>query len=536
MKRACSHRRMTRFGFLLVLLTLFISACGPSNNTTSTTKAGTYQPFSFSFYANYDWLSFSKKWGQDDVSKWIQQNKKVTIDFINSNGAAKQRLSQMIAADDLPDAMMLDRGPDVDRLVQANKLVPLDQYLDKYPNIKKYIGTETLNLLRSKDGHLYQIPNWYIQKGGATGQYWTAINTKIYKELGSPRLETYDDLESYLQQVKAHYPGVTPLEMSAGGYVYLYPTFAENRSLQNMYMFGYPQGNKLVSMYDDPAYLESMQYTSRLFRKKLISQDLFTQTQDQVKEKANTGKIAVYIGWDGGDVLQAANSNLKGTVDNPAYKVVWPFYKAGLNKDNIKPGTFSRVGWNVNVITKQAKDPEAIFAYLDWATGPEGQRVFTFGPPGLFWDKTDGDGIPVLNSNYAQADKSKLDTYGLGLYNTVGNTTFVDHCKIVTDNQLPADQRSWATNAQANIVYKATTDDTQFGYTQNDPNGDITVLIQRIKDIDKLAMAKMVFAKSDSDVTSILEKEKQDLKNAGLDRLLDFETQAWQNSLKSLKG
>ncbi|GCE25149.1 hypothetical protein KDA_06330 [Dictyobacter alpinus] len=536
MRSTCFWRRMNVLGLLLLILTLMLSACGQSDSGNQPTKAGTNQPLTFSFYGNYDWLSFSKKWGQDNVSKWIQQNKKVTINFINSNGASKQKLSEMIAANDLPDSMMLDRGTDVDRLVQANMLVPLDSYLNKYPNVKKYIGEDTLNLLRAKDGHLYQIPNWYVQKGGATGQYWTAINTKIYKELGSPPLATYDDLESYLKLVKAHESGVIPLEMSAGGYIQLYPTFTEHRSLQNMYMFGNPEGNKLVSLYDDPAYLESMQYVSRLFREKLISQDLFTQTQDQIKEKANTGKIAVYLGWDGGDVLQAANSNLKSTFENPAYKVVWPFYKAGLNKDNVKPGTFSRLGWNVNVITKHAKDPEAIFAYLDWATGPEGQRVFTFGPPGLFWNKMNSDGTPILNATYAKADKNKLDTYGLGIYNTVGNTTFVDHSKLVTDSQLPPDQRSWTTAAQATIVYKATTDDTQFGYVQNDPNGDISVILQRIKDIDKLAQAKMVFAQSDGEVASILQKEKQDMKNAGLDKLLDFETQAWQKSLTSLNS
>ena len=41
--------------------------------------------------------------------------------------------------------------------------------------------------------------------------------------------------------------------------------------------------------------------------------------------------------------------------------MVWPFHKEGLDKDKIWTGSWSQLGWNVSVITKNAKNPEAIF-------------------------------------------------------------------------------------------------------------------------------------------------------------------------------
>lgn len=40
-----------------------------------------------------------------------------------------------------------------------------------------------------------------------------AINNKIYKDLGSPKLETFDDLYSYLKLVKEKHPEVVPFEV-----------------------------------------------------------------------------------------------------------------------------------------------------------------------------------------------------------------------------------------------------------------------------------------------------------------------------------
>lgn len=91
----------------------------------------------------------------------------------------------MIVGGDLPDVIFTDRGSSVERLVQAGQLVALDDYYEKYPNFKKYVKESTLNLLRSEDGKIYQIPNWYTS--GQFGNGGWMVNKDIYNELGEWR-------------------------------------------------------------------------------------------------------------------------------------------------------------------------------------------------------------------------------------------------------------------------------------------------------------------------------------------------------------
>ena len=107
--------RKQMFTGLTFLLTcsLALSACSSSNNnigadngkTTNTKEQQTEggkisafgeQPLTFSYYMNYDWASPSG-YGTDAVTKWLQEEKKMTMTEVNSNGNAKQKFGTMVA-------------------------------------------------------------------------------------------------------------------------------------------------------------------------------------------------------------------------------------------------------------------------------------------------------------------------------------------------------------------------------------------------------------------------------------------------------
>lgn len=69
------------------------------------------------------------------------------------------------------------------------------------------------------------------------------------------------------------------------------------------------------------------------------------------------------------------------------------------------------MGWNVGVIRTSAEDPEKVFAFLDWLTGPEGQSNLIFGPEGEYWDGFDSDGYPQFTEKYSTdtAGAAKID-------------------------------------------------------------------------------------------------------------------------------
>ena len=76
---------------------------------------------------------------------------------------AEERIGVMIAGGDYPDFITGSTGTPA--LVEAGALIAIDEYWDKYPNIKSYLSEEDWNRVREKDGHIYLIPQFGIIQG-----------------------------------------------------------------------------------------------------------------------------------------------------------------------------------------------------------------------------------------------------------------------------------------------------------------------------------------------------------------------------------
>ncbi|OXS54786.1 ABC transporter substrate-binding protein [Cohnella sp. CIP 111063] len=493
------------------------------------------EPLEFSFYGNYDWYTMPK-WGGDLSSQWIKENKKVDVIAVNSGGSAMQKLSTMIVSNNLPDVIWTERDAEVEKLRAAGMLVPFDDYLDKYPNLKKWAGEETLNMLRSSDGKLYQFPNWYTSTPQGNAGY--VVNSKIYKELGSPKLETTDDLYAYLKQVKEKYPDVVPFEAGEGavGIDTMYSAFGENRTAYFTGMMGVPEGNELKSLFLDPAYRESLQFANKLYREKLMTQDAFSQNGDHVSEKVTTGRVAVFASATPTQLGARGDTALREKDPEAGYFMIWPIHKAGLDKNKIYPGNYNQLGWNVSVITKAAKNPEAIFAFLDWFTGPEGQRIIIWGPEGMYWEGAGEDGAPKFTEKFVTdpVGRNKLmDSTGDLQWN--GNTTFIDQSKMKFEQTLAPDQQNWETRWQSQITWKTQMNVTEFSNldpTKDSPEG---IIAQSVNDILLKVRAQAVLnAKSEEEVAAMLDQAEKDAQKVGYAQLLKYKTDSWQENLKRI--
>jgi len=493
-------------------------------------------PVNFSFYGNYDWYTM-QPWGADPATKWIQENKKVTVTPVAAQGASVQKFNTMVASDDLPDVLFMDRGPLVEKLRKAGKLVALDPYLDKYPNLKKYAGEETLNMLRSEDGKLYQFPNWYTSTPMGNGGYM--INKKIYAALGSPKLETFEDLRGYLKQVKEKFPEVVPFDIGFGtqGISILFSGFGEDRT-GAFTSYGFvPNGDKLTSLFSDPTFKETLTFASSLFRDKLITQDALTQTKDQVVEKLNTGKVAVYASYDTSDLGSQATTELKKSDPEAGYKMIWPLHKEGVDPKKVYPNNYDSIGWNVNVITTEAENPEGIFAYLDWLTGEEGERVIFWGPEGLYWDGVDENGAPNWTEKFKTDVEERTKFMAItDSFQWAGNTSFIDGSKAANNMKLPEDQRDWAAEAQLTIAWKTSYNTTQFSNLAPDSSTEEGKALQKVADIETSVIAKALYAGSDAEVEKIIADGEASANKAGYQKLLEYETARWQENLKKIDG
>lgn len=555
----------------LLTLTTVLAGCGGGNSGNSSSPSGTSsssgasgsteapsngeapatpvadifelgsEPLNLKFYAHYDWFSMAP-WGQDIASKWIKDNKKVNIEYIPSGNNAQQKLNTMLAGKDLPDLIWFNRGAAEFEMMRKNDmLAPFDEYIDKYPNMKKWVPEELRNMLRSEDGKLYQFPNWYTNK--PVGNAGWIINKKIYKELGSPKLETTEDLYSYAKLVKEKYPRVTPIEsdLAIDGQLLdvLYSAFEENALNRWVGDRARPKDGVMTSIFNDPTYRESMKFAAKLYREKLMTQDAFSQTRDQVKEKILNGEVAVYASINATEFAREGQAVLSAQDPEAGYEMIWPIAKPGLDRNKIFPGTYTYLGWNVITITKNTPDPEKAFAFLDWFTGPEAQSVLMWGPPGEFWDEfKDVDGVPtpVFNENYVKKQKELVDLQAITTWYTWnGNAVFTDKTKGDYESTLPEQDRNWETSQQYNIAWRTQGEATEFVNLEPAKDSEDGVKQTAVEDIwDKSRAEALMNTKSDADVDRILDKAHEDAMKVGYQAVLDFKTKKWHENRKAM--
>lgn len=498
------------------------------------------EPLNITLYGNYDWYTMPK-WGEDPISatKWVQDNKKVTVTEIPNGGNAAQKLNTMIASGELPDIIWGERGADVERLREAGLLVPLDDYIDKYPNLKKWLDPVALNMLRSPDGKLYQFPNWYTNR--PNGNAGWVVNKKIYKELGEPKLETTDDLYAYLKQVKEKFPKVVPFETDLAkeghGLDQIYSAFKEDNFTFTRF-FAVPDGDKMKSIYKDEPFRESVVFAAKLFREGLMTQDAMTQTRDQVDEKLINGRVAVYASANPTVYAMTADAELRKKDPTDGYFMVWPIHKEGLDKNKIYPGTYNKLGWNAAVITTSAKNPEAVFAFLDWWTGPEGTTLQFWGLEGEYWQGYEEDGYtPKFTEKYVtQRDPLSKYQKDMDPVMWVGNTVFADDTKGKYESTLAEDERNWATYWQYQITWKTQGDATQFVNMTPLPDTEEGIAYQRVKDIWLQVRAQTLYTKSDEETLALLDRAHDDSMAAGFEKVMDFYVQKWNENKALMNG
>ena len=110
---------------------------------------------------------------------------------------AQEAVGTLIAGGEYPD--MIDGGDGMKQLYDAGALVALDDYIDKYPNIKEFLTDEEWDKLRQDDGHIYwinQFGNIYGEEKATTHNdeaFW--IQTRVLKWADYPEIHTMDQFQ-----------------------------------------------------------------------------------------------------------------------------------------------------------------------------------------------------------------------------------------------------------------------------------------------------------------------------------------------------
>ena len=230
------------------------------------------------------------KWGVKVKETWL------------TGQTAEEATGTLIAGGEYPDFIDSD---DMTLLVDAEALVPLDDYIDQYPEFKnEWFTEEEWEKFRQPDGHIY----WINPFGNTMGQskatthndeaFW--IQTRVLEWGGYPKLETLDDYFDLIERYMEANP-----TMEDGTENMAYTILCEDWRyfcLENAGQFlgGYPNdGSVLVdkasmTVNDYNTSDDTIAYFKKLneeYNKGYVDPESFTQTYDEYIAKLSTGRV-----------------------------------------------------------------------------------------------------------------------------------------------------------------------------------------------------------------------------------------------------
>ncbi|MCL6456462.1 MAG: ABC transporter substrate-binding protein [Gorillibacterium sp.] len=412
--------KKVKFMLAVTVVLTMLAGCGtkekPAAVVSGTDSADSKSPITLTWFDKNTGDPFT-----NPVAKAIIEKTGVTVEVQQPTGNAVEKLNLMLASNDLPDVVMLDRGSDImNKYIATGAVIPLNDLIDQYgPNIKAMYG-DTLKRTRSDDGKNYYLANWYgLEQYPVFG---FMMRMDIMKELGvgekvsNGEPFTAQEFEDLLLKFKEKYPTIEgkpsiPMTLNGENIGGVSGTFKG--------MFGmmpyYEVNDELKKDIRDPRYLEMVKFMNSLYHKGLLDKEWATIKTKQFEQKLAAGNVFATVEalWNVG----TSNTLLKAEAKDQATKDERQFYQykvlaPGVEADQTTYGPKSSLGWDGVAISKTNSDPVRTIKMLDFLASEEGQYLLMWGVEGKDWDIKDGKHVPrqevldAFTKNWNEAAKS----------------------------------------------------------------------------------------------------------------------------------
>ena len=332
------------------------------------------------------------KWGVRVKETWL------------TGQTASEATGTLIASGEYPDYIDSD---EMQMLVDADALIPLDDYIDQYPEFKEtWFTPEEWDKFRLDDGHIYWINpfgNTYGESKQTTHNdeaFW--IQTRVLEWAGYPEIKTLDQYFQVIEDYMAANPdfdGVAniPYTILCEDWRYF---CIENAG---QFLAGYPNDGSVIvnkdtmTIEDYNTSDDTIAYFKKLneeYQKGMIDPESFTQTYDEYIAKLSTGAVLGMCDqwWDFAytvnDVFKQQGLDLKGC----------NYVCLGLTTEEGMDNRWHTYDDTVNqasgiAITTSCEDPDAAFKFIvDCAMDQELHDLRFWGVEGVDYT-VDADGL-----------------------------------------------------------------------------------------------------------------------------------------------
>lgn len=326
---------------------------------------------------------------------------------------AEEAVGTLIAGGEYPD--FIDGGDGMKQLYEAGALVALDDYIDKYPNIKEFLTEAEWDKLRQDDGHIYwinQFQNIYGEEKATTHNdeaFW--IQTRVLEWAGYPEVHTMDQYFDLIESYNEANP-----TMEDGTQNIPYTILCEDWRyfcLENApeFLDGYPNDGsvivdpdtkKIIDYNTTPTAKRYFQKLNEEYQKGIVDPESFTQTYDEYIAKLSTGRVLGMIDqwWDFSanvnDSLKQQGLDLKGCNYVPLPITI----DEGIKNQWHNSGGVLNVASGLG-ITTSCEDVEGALAFVDALLGQEAHDL-------RFWGVKDVDYSVDENGEFYRTEDMRM--------------------------------------------------------------------------------------------------------------------------------
>jgi ABC-type glycerol-3-phosphate transport system substrate-binding protein len=378
--------------FVVVLLaTLFVLApqvfASGGGETTSSVKNPYGDPVKIKFFYADGTIP------KDDNRTMVWVEKKFNAD-IQWQGAPwadyANALNTRLAAGDIPDWFSVQAGARsdlFDALIQDGIALDYMKYLDKYPNIKKYVTgdhPEIITLFGEKDGkRLYSVPGFFGYQRHAP-----FVRKDWFDAVGLKLPDTWDEYKSSLKKIMQVDPGGTkPYGLSVfTQYFFENAIPAYTGSADNWYK----KDGKWIYRAFDPGFKTWVSYWEGMYKDGILDPEFSLLKTSDVTSKFASGKIVSSFNH-----INAVNWNifadpLKEANPKAEMALILPYPSGPAGRFWVRND-----GYFMTDVINAKSDPkviERVLAIMDWNKTAEGQVISTYGLEGVHYTKS-GDKI-----------------------------------------------------------------------------------------------------------------------------------------------
>ena len=293
--------------------------------------------------------------------------------------AYDQKLNLMLSSGDEFELLhVMQDVKNISSLAIRDALLPIDDYLDKYPNLVSKFSEKEWQASRYK-GQIYAVPVYWKSFDNAIGNM--TVRTDVMKKFTDTFPDTPEGIIDLMKKMQAyikeevgktpyHWPHQLSVPPSWLHRMYdTFPFYVEN-SLNIVLI---RQDGTVDSYFESEEFKKDAYYYRQMYTAGLINPDILNATHEEKYDEVKIGAFLPSETFGYGDLV-----GLKENIPTADIEVMFTAPE--------KPNMIYTLAQNLNAVSATAEDPESGLKFLDWLyKSKENHDLFHYGIEGVHY-------------------------------------------------------------------------------------------------------------------------------------------------------